>query len=526
VTGGIPAAFIGVLVFSGGSSADSREQPVLHIGMTETFIEEDLPDGFDETDAESACQQLVQEVVGLRSDTVALENQEILAQRLASGRLQFGVFMGYEFAWAQARYPKLKVLTVNVSQHPSRHPSLIVHRDSPIHRFAELKGVKLAVPRWGQGYSRLFVAAQSRLAGQDPGAFLGQIETFEDAESPLDDVVDGIQRAAVVDRAALEAYQRRKPGRFARLKILSESRTMPPAVVAYYEGNLDPQLVARVGDALTNAHRQKRGELLLLQFRLTRFDPPSSECERMLAEMREPYPVPAVRKRIDARAEAAVDTGSLLPGKPPMVRPEGSPEQEARSGEPEYFLCVFAYDRVPPRARYSHTFATFIKAEGASIKAHTISWLPRGKDVEVARTQAEPGMNLQLPQTLRFARDLSARVYEWGPYRIRPVLYQRSLRQLEHLNSGSIRYKVLDGAWRPDTASNCIHAVSDIDGDNGYLTLDGAYGVQASACVVKHLSHWMIEPGQEHLWIQEKLGLFGQPITLVAYPRPASTAGE
>ena len=72
--------------------------------------------------------------------------------------------------------------------------------------------------------------------------------------------------------------------------------------------------------------------------------------------------------------------------------------------------------------------------------------------------------------------------------------------------------------WRPDAASNCIHAVSDIDADDGYLTVDGAYGVPASARVVEHLSRWLIQPGREHPSIDEKLGLSGQPITRVAYP--------
>jgi hypothetical protein len=125
-------------------------------------------------------------------------------------------------------------------------------------------------------------------------------------------------------------------------------------------------------------------------------------------------------------------------------------------------------------------------------------------------------MNLDLDQTLNFARDISARAYEWGPYRIRPELYERSLRQIERLNNGRIQYKVLDGAWRPDAASNCVHAVSDVDADDGYLTVDGAYGVAASARVVEHLRRWMIQPGQELSSIHEKLMLSGQPIVRVA----------
>src|SRR5262249_49919207 len=149
-----------------------------------------------------------------------------------------------------------------------------------------------------------FAAAQSRLVGQDPGGFLGHIESFEDVETVLDEVVDGIQEAAVVDRLGLEVYQRRKPGRFARLKKLSESPPMPPALIAYYDGNLDPQTVTRLRDGLTNAHQLKQGELFLTLFRLTRFVPPPPDFERVLADTRKTYPAPALKKRIEAHPEA------------------------------------------------------------------------------------------------------------------------------------------------------------------------------------------------------------------------------
>src|SRR5262249_32174881 len=172
-------------------------------------------------------------------------------------------FMGYEFAWAEARYPQLKVLAVGLNKHSYRYPTLVVRRDGPAGDLAHLRGKTLALPRSGQGYGRLFAAAQSRLEGQDPAALLGPIDRFADVEAPLDDVVDGIQTAAVVDRLGLEAYQRRKPGRFARLKKLSESPPMPPALIAYYDGNLDPETVTRLRDGLTNAHKRKTGELFL-----------------------------------------------------------------------------------------------------------------------------------------------------------------------------------------------------------------------------------------------------------------------
>jgi ABC-type phosphate/phosphonate transport system substrate-binding protein len=514
--GGIAAVLVPLLLVVSPSRADTEQTPILHIGTTEGVVEESIPEGSDETAVEAIYRHFIQTVTGFDSDIIALENHEVLAERLASGKIQLGVFMGYEFAWVQARYPKLKVLAVSMNHHSYQYPALVVRRDGPVRDLADLKGKTLALPRMGQGYGRLFVAAQSRIAGQAPGALLGHIDSFEDAETPLDNVVDQTEQAAVVDRLGLEAYQRRKPGRFARLKLLSESPPMPPALIAYYDGNLDHQTVTRWRDEFTQAHEQIQGEHLLMLFRLTRFVPPSPDFERVLADTQKTYPAPAPgRKHPESGSQKPLHVSAEhLP-----LAAVSSLDREPRQGEPEYYVSVFAFDTIPRRAQYSHTFATFVKSSGGSIEAHTISWLPRSKHMEIARAQSEPGTNLDLEETLRFARDLNARVYEWGPYRIRPELYERGLRQIERLNSGRIGYKVLDGAWRPDAASNCIHAVSDIDADAGYLTVDGAYGVEASTRVVEHLSRWIIQPDREYPLIQQKVELSGQPVTRLAYYR-------
>jgi ABC-type phosphate/phosphonate transport system substrate-binding protein len=519
VCGGIAVAFVILFLVAGLCRADTKKIRVLHIGATEAVVEENVPEGSDETSVEATYQQFIQAVTGFGSDIVALDNHEVLAERLASGKLQLGVFMGYEFAWARARHPKLKVLAVSVNHHSYLYPSLVVRRDGPVSDVAGLNGKTLALPRMGQGYSRLFVAAQGRVAGQDPGALLGHIVSFEDVETPLDDVVDEVGQAAVVDRLGLEAYERRKPRRFARLKMLSESPPMPPALIAYFDGNLDPRTVTRLRDELTKAHQQEQGEHLLMLFRLTRFAPPSPDFERVLADTRKIYPAPKLRKRTEAHPAADFQKRQHFPAELTLAAAVSRLDKEPGPVEAEYYLSVFASETVPRHSQHAHTFATFIKSSGGSVEAHTISWVPRTKRIEVARTQSEPGMNLDLNQTLRFARSQGARIFEWGPYRIRPELYGRSLRQIERLNSGRIRYKTLDGALRPDAASNCIHAVSDIDADDGYLTVDGACGVAASARVVEDLSRWMIQPGREFPSIQEKLGLSGEQITRVVYRR-------
>jgi hypothetical protein len=181
--------------------------------------------------------------------------------------------------------------------------------------------------------------------------------------------------------------------------------------------------------------------------------------------------------------------------------------QPDRGIQTRYYMCVFAYQTEPRLPRYSHTFATFVKSDGNSFEAHTISWLPQSQAIRVLRRFSEPGANFGLKETLEIAAGVGARVYEWGPYEIEPELYQRALWQIDTLNSGRIMYKAVDANWRGNGASNCIHAVADIDTDRGSLDVGREYGAAASALVAEHLSPWIIQPDRLHLWVNEKLGI-------------------
>jgi hypothetical protein len=196
------------------------------------------------------------------------------------------------------------------------------------------------------------------------------------------------------------------------------------------------------------------------------------------------------------------------------------PESQTSTPAPRYYMCVFSYDGVPPSPEHAHTFATFIKCAHGATEAHTISWLPRSDIVKIRRSFCEPGVNHDLHDTLRRAKGSAAHIYEWGPYQIQPELFARALRQIDKLNSGRLQYKALDGYEHPNTASNCIHAVSDIDMDHGSLTVDCAYGKAAGAKVVEHLAGWIIQPRRQHAWIDKRLGLDQYGITHGSIPSP------
>jgi len=196
-----------------------------------------------------------------------------------------------------------------------------------------------------------------------------------------------------------------------------------------------------------------------------------------------------------------------------------APPRALRANE-YYYMIVFSAQSGSNEPRLSHTFATFVKATGTGDSAkdyraesHTISWMPRSLNIVVLRARPEPGTNLDLASSLRWAESVNCRVSMWGPYQIDQELYDRAIKQEDSLRSGRVLYKAIDARFRGGIASNCIHAVSDLDIDNGLLHAGQGRGDAASYQVVQHLRRWIIAPGQTHPWVAWRLRLNDHPVS-------------
>ena len=186
-----------------------------------------------------------------------------------------------------------------------------------------------------------------------------------------------------------------------------------------------------------------------------------------------------------------------------------------------YYLLVLASQADPPTARLSHTFACLVKAGSGPddhkiLETTTISWLPKSLNVVVGRLLPEEGINLALLPTLKWARSLDTKVSAWGPYSIKKDLYDRAAKQKARLESGAVRFRAIDlkALLNREDNSNCIHAVSDIAGEE-VLATGTAHGEAASGMVVRHLQPWIINPAETHNWVNDGLGLKKHPIRFV-----------
>ena len=191
----------------------------------------------------------------------------------------------------------------------------------------------------------------------------------------------------------------------------------------------------------------------------------------------------------------------------------GAPSRAQEPSE-SYYMTIFSAQANSRDPRRTHSFATFVKAIGTGdlakdspIEVHTISWMPQSLDIVILRRRPEQGINLDLESSLRWAASRNSRVSMWGPYQIGKELYDRAVAQETRLNSGLVLYKAIDRRFRPGTASNCIHAVADLDIDGGLLHSGQGRGDAASRQVAQHLTRWIINPEQTHTWVASRLGL-------------------
>lgn len=146
------------------------------------------------------------------------------------------------------------------------------------------------------------------------------------------------------------------------------------------------------------------------------------------------------------------------------------------AAEERYFVMVFGSESVPKRPKYTHTWATMVRAVSDPSKPHgyafdwqTISWMPRTLNIRPITLRGECGVNLSLEATLRDCLCKRECVAMWGPYEFDPAhgteVYERVRRQIARLNSGCVLYKCVDPDTGPRSTylSNCIHAVTDLD---------------------------------------------------------------
>jgi len=185
---------------------------------------------------------------------------------------------------------------------------------------------------------------------------------------------------------------------------------------------------------------------------------------------------------------------------------------EIETAEPHYML-MFSSQGESLLPQVSHVFAAFVKTTAGGemndrpVEAQCISWLPETLKVEPLHVTPEAGRNLSLAETIQWAKDMNARITMWGPFRIDQELYDMAIEQVERLNAKSVDYVMLDVFRAGRRATNCIHAVCDLDTTQKTLGTGILYGEPASERILRHFERYIIPSSEPMDWLVDRLGV-------------------
>ena len=193
-------------------------------------------------------------------------------------------------------------------------------------------------------------------------------------------------------------------------------------------------------------------------------------------------------------------------------------------GDDRQYVLIFGAQPTPKRIKYSHTWATFVRViqddadpSHAQLFAHTISFYPADLEVRPFALTTEPGVNLDLPTTLALMRHNQASTTVWGPFLMRPEVYQRSLEVWSLTASGAVEYRAID-TIRNQFIADCIHSVTAVDPDYGrahypLIRVGKAASRYIAHQIVKRTDPERIKPDQT--WLIAALGLDQHPIEVI-----------
>jgi len=285
----LSALAIVLLASAAGVLAQAPSKPkTLLIGST----------GLEGTDAKEKAalktlKAFIKDETGLENEIRRRDGWRQLADELAADKLHVGVFQGDEFAWAKSKHPALEPLAlgINVDRYPVGY--VVAKKGGKISKLADLKGKDVTLAATAPRFLFSFLRKET---GAKPEDYFSALKKTENVEDALDDVVDGKVPAAVVEKGSLEAFRRRKPGRFKQLEAVARSEPFPPVVIAYHrDGSLDKSLRATFRQGLLNSSKTERGRTMLTLFRLTGFEPVPSDFDKVLTATEKTYPPPPAK---------------------------------------------------------------------------------------------------------------------------------------------------------------------------------------------------------------------------------------
>jgi ABC-type phosphate/phosphonate transport system substrate-binding protein len=260
----------------------------VRIGFPQPMFK-DIPESMIQV-AAKPFQEMLQKIAGINGTMDVCPDYKVLADKLGKGKIDIAVFHGFEYAWVKDEVPGLEPIVVTVPNCGKVQACLVVHVNSKATEPKDLKGVCVAMHKGCKAHCQMYL---DRLQEQLPAGCCCPLKPAGQTPAEvLDAVVGGACEAALVDIAALKAYQSNTPGLGRQLKILAQSEELPSAIVVYRKGSLTDKQVKAIRDGLLNCTKTAQGQIFAMFWGLKGFGDVTDGYRKLLDKTLEAYPAP------------------------------------------------------------------------------------------------------------------------------------------------------------------------------------------------------------------------------------------
>ena len=238
---------------------------------------------------------MIQKLASVNGLVELFPDYRALAASLKDGKIDVAIFHGFEYAWVKDT-PGMVPLVVTVPNCGKVQAILVVNVNSKVTEPKELKGaVHPGSEVFQKAHCDMFLEhIRCELPAGDCSPAKRADLTPDEA---LCAVARGDSEAALVDVASLIALEKYKLAAFKRLRILSQSVSLPPAVVVYRRGALDPEAIIRIRDGLIEAPKTPVGQTFSLLWQLKGFEDVSPTYNKLVEESLKAYPIPVEKPK-------------------------------------------------------------------------------------------------------------------------------------------------------------------------------------------------------------------------------------
>jgi ABC-type phosphate/phosphonate transport system substrate-binding protein len=291
---GVLAVGLAGLMAAPPAAGEQPKGDVIRIGLTDTLFR-DNPEARAEK-AAKPFKSLLEAQTGLSGEVAPGIKPDDLGRQLKDGKVQLAIFQGFEFAWARQKDPDLKPLMIAVNRQQHLRALVAVRADSAAGGLGDLKGKTIAVPRRIREHCQLFLDRRCEALGKPTKEFFAKVLTPTAGEEAVDAVVNGQVDAALIDGVFLDWYEKHKPARYAKLKLVEKSAVFPATVVVYRAGALGEATLDRLRKGMLSVKDNPRGVELMELCQMTSFEPVPDDYDKLLKEIAKTYPAPEEAK--------------------------------------------------------------------------------------------------------------------------------------------------------------------------------------------------------------------------------------